>query len=388
MLWSMWSKWGGSWLVALVAAGVSACGGEREDPALSGVTAITVGTETSCALIDDGSVRCWGFNFSGQFGTASPASAWSAVAVPHVADAMSVSVGVSHACAALADGSVKCWGELLGPSGGTKTPSPAIPVDGVEAAKMVAAATYHSCALRTDGRVQCWGNGALVPLGDGSLSTTPFPVSPRTVTVAELSDATAVAVSHSSSCALRENGEVKCWGETLDDTSADETGRFLNMYTPTPRLVEDLPSAAGIALGSMYGCAVLRDGTVACWGRVPVVMGGSRGGSPIPVAVGGLSDVAAVSARDSHACALLKDRTIRCWGANPSGQLGDGSEVSSEVPVRVQGIDNAIAVAVGSSLSCALLADGTVRCWGAWAKGCTDAGCTASSSPQVVRVAQ
>jgi len=56
--------------------------------------------------------------------------------------------------------------------------------------------------------------------------------------------------------------------------------------------------------------------------------------------------------------------------------------------VRVQGIDNAIAVAVGSSLSCALLADGTVRCWGAWAKGCTDAGCTASSSPQVVRVAQ
>ena len=55
--------------VMLLLAATPACSsGEREAPALSGVTAISTGFDSNCALINDGSVRCWGFNHNGELG--------------------------------------------------------------------------------------------------------------------------------------------------------------------------------------------------------------------------------------------------------------------------------------------------------------------------------
>jgi len=307
-----------------------------------------------------------------------------------VADAVSVSVGQSHACAVLSDGVVKCWGKV--PNRVPNLPvTPAFPVEGVAAARAVVAGRYHTCALLTDSTVQCWGDGSLVSLGDGLLPEERHGTWSTPVSVKDLDDAKALAVNFPSSCALRESGEVSCWGETWGEgeplADGSSVGRTLLRYTPVPRVIEGLADVVQISLGSLYSCAVLSDTTVACWGWVREEMGGSDVPTPVPIAVVGLSGAIAVAAGASHACALLSDGSIRCWGSNVGGQLGDGSEVSSPVPVRVQGIDTAVAVSAGNYRTCALLADSTVRCWGDNARGCTDGVCSSSSTPVIVRTA-
>jgi len=387
---------GVSSIVVLTVALQACSAADHEEAApLSGVTAVSAGFDSNCALIEDGSVRCWGSNYSGQLGNGdlgeTPPDSFTAVPVRYVANAVGVSVGQDHACAALADGSVKCWGQLPGPWLTERPSQPALPVDAVTAAHTLAAGRNHTCALLTDATVQCWGNGSLVPLGDGSPPSAPPSPWSSAVAVAELRDVTAIAVSSpAGSCALLESGEVKCWGDTWvdGDTLADESlaGRIWLTYTPTPRVVEGLPSAAGISLAHLYSCAVLKDTTVACWGLIRETMGGTGRPTVVPLAVADLSDVVAVSTGDSHACALLSDRSIRCWGLNSAGQLGDGSDVSSAVPVRVQGIDSAIAISAGRYRTCALLADGTVSCWGNGAGGCSNGLCSHAYVPLVVRV--
>ena len=41
-----------------------------------------------------------------------------------------------------------------------------------------------------------------------------------------------------------------------------------------------------------------------------------------------------VASNGSASCALLRDGTLQCWGANESGQLGDGAHETRYVPVR------------------------------------------------------
>lgn len=87
----------------------------------SGVAAITGGGETFCALLEAGTVECWGLDNVGQVGD-EPAttSVTGSVPIPTVVkdlpSAVSVSVGGDNGeevCAALAAGGIKCWGEVV-----------------------------------------------------------------------------------------------------------------------------------------------------------------------------------------------------------------------------------------------------------------------------------
>jgi alpha-tubulin suppressor-like RCC1 family protein len=44
-----------------------------------------------------------------------------------------------------------------------------------------------------------------------------------------------------------------------------------------------------------------------------------------PAPIGGLSGVLQVVPGSLHACALLRDGTVRCWGSNFYGAIGDGT---------------------------------------------------------------
>ncbi|MCC6558364.1 MAG: hypothetical protein IT372_35950, partial [Polyangiaceae bacterium] len=66
----------------------------------------------------------------------------------------------------------------------------------------------------------------------------------------------------------------------------------------------------------------------------------------------------------SHTCAILKDGSLWCWGDNSVGQLGNGTTTGELSPTRVMLPAPAIQV-VGTggfegTHTCALLMDGTV----------------------------
>ena len=89
--------------------------------------------------------------------------------------AQAVSVGDDHACALLSDGTVRCWGAntfgQLGDGGAIPGPTasaPSTPVALGGAARAVTAAGTGACALLADGTLRCWGADGDGQLGDGT----------------------------------------------------------------------------------------------------------------------------------------------------------------------------------------------------------------------------
>jgi alpha-tubulin suppressor-like RCC1 family protein len=126
------------------------------------------------------------------------------------------------------------------------------------------------------------------------------------------------------------------------------------------------PRATGISTDGDYGCAVMVNHSVECWGYngYGELGNGTTTNSPVPVHVLGITQAVAVSAGEYHACAVLSGGGIKCWGYNGYGELGNGSIADSDAPVAVIGISHATKVAAGSYHSCALLTSGGVKCWG------------------------
>ena len=93
--------------VASIAAGATA-----RQPDLAGVKAIgiTAGDDHSCAVLVDGSVRCWGKGNRGQLGNGVRADATSPVMVQNIATAKQIAARENRTCALLNDGSGFCWG--------------------------------------------------------------------------------------------------------------------------------------------------------------------------------------------------------------------------------------------------------------------------------------
>ena len=133
---------------------------------LTGAVSISANGNTSCAVLDDGSARCWGRNDGGQLGDGSlggnGAQSTSPVTVRNVADAASISLGWNHGCALLTNGTARCWGQgdvgQLGDGSNTSSSTP-LAVSGLSNAIAISAGLDYTCALLSNGTVACWGEG-------------------------------------------------------------------------------------------------------------------------------------------------------------------------------------------------------------------------------------
>src|SRR6185295_17508931 len=104
----------------------------------------------ACALVGDGSMRCWGDNAAGQLGNPSVATGSSVpVTVSGIGSATALTTGAFHTCALLADRTLRCWGQdeqgQLGDGTRTNSSTP-VTVSGISGVAAVGGGGVHTCA--------------------------------------------------------------------------------------------------------------------------------------------------------------------------------------------------------------------------------------------------
>jgi alpha-tubulin suppressor-like RCC1 family protein len=383
---------------------------------------VATGGRSTCVILDNGTVKCWGLNNSGQLGYGhtenigdnETPSAIAPVDLGAGRTATAIAGGGDHFCAILDNGTVRCWGSggsgQLGYGntatiGDNETPGSVGPVDlgAGRTAVAITAGTLHTCAILDNGTVRCWGHNT-----SGELGITGGPYigdneTPGSVAPAELgAGRTAVAISagESNTCAILDNGALKCWGSNAGGKLgyASTAGTIAASGAGVVNLGAGR-TAVSISLGDMHTCATLDDGSVKCWGSMdwgelgygntPKTGGGSIGDNETPAAVGSVDvgsgrTAVAISASDYFTCATLDDGSVRCWGLDTEGHLGygtgpynplfpnvigDDETPGSAGPVDFGANSGPTQVAAGGAHSCALFSTGMVRCWGSGASG-------------------
>jgi alpha-tubulin suppressor-like RCC1 family protein len=203
--------------------GNSSDGGSSPVPVtgLTGVTAVSVGDHFACAVAAGG-VECWGSNGDGELGnTSTAANSLSYVPVPVMgltSGVTAVSAGFNSACAVTAGGAVVCWGgNDSGQLGNNSTTTPysaaPVPVMGLMSGVTAVSVGFGSaCAVTAGGTVVCWGGNGEGELGNNSDAGS----SPVPVPVTGLTGVTAVSVGGNSACAVTAGGGIECWGSDGD----------------------------------------------------------------------------------------------------------------------------------------------------------------------------
>ncbi len=374
-----------------------------------GAVALGGGPEAGhfCA-IRQGQVRCWGLNDYGQLGIGSSANLGDdpgdlpagAVEVPVNSPATNVAMvtsGRRHTCVLLdpydqdQENTIRCWGNAhygklgWGLEGGSYGDQPGeveltevIPLNAVD----IAAGDLHTCAVLAEGGVRCWGYASYGQLGQASKQNGTPPDKMPDIDLG-VGKATQVVAGENHSCALLDDGTVRCWGDNADGVLG-----LAKSWGQLPQLGDDekpsteAPVKVGkpvlqLAAGGDHTCAVVEGGRVRCWGYgLWGVLGygnsDSIGDDEHPADAGDVTmlaqdDVAIKVVVDrSHTCVLLEGGGVRCWGYG--GILGYGDTKSygtgQDKPPLVNLGYPALDIVAGWASTCALLQGGRIRCWG------------------------
>ena len=336
---------------------------------------IVAGVSSMCLLRQDGTVGCMGNNNAGQLGIGTQNTAATPVNLQTPSNqATSISFGHQHACGLTEEGDAYCWGQNNhGQVGDGSASIRTIPrlittsdngLFGTRALQ-VQVGESHSCAIFEDVSTRCWGYNAFGQLGLGTLSNRNRP---SLVTLPTDRYATDLALGMRHTCALLDNGSVMCWGDNEYGQLGD--GTTTDSLTPTWTRFDASSTVIGLSAGEHQTCALLGNGSAACWGY-----GGNgrlgNGGTdnallPVHVDLPQASRTVELSTRTGHTCALLENGTVYCWGLNANRQLGDGTTIDRTTPVHAStfGDHGIVHLASGSAYTCALTHRREIICVG------------------------
>lgn len=322
-------------------------------PGLSDVRAVSMGASHACALRANGTVVCWGLNNDGEAGVGVAEATGHEPGGLVVRDdgstltgVLEIAAGGTHTCARTAN-ELLCWGSNnAGQLGFSQAEVPSAPFAlpltlPWPGARLVALSTSYqsTCAVEAEGRVACWGRNEEGQAGIGSASPEPV-TSPMPVEAAPPASAvrfTDVTSAWNHQCALGEDGQVYCFGQS----SFGQLGLFPRPVGIVPRLSSPARSLGGVVEiegGSVFTCARTGGGAVTCWGTGSSLGNGSiqadEPGTPVALndAVVSLGDVDGASV-----CVRTARDEVWCWGDNTHGQLCDGTRSEARLPVRALG---------------------------------------------------
>ncbi|WP_298626576.1 hypothetical protein [uncultured Legionella sp.] len=119
-------------------------------------------------------------------------------------------------------------------------------------------------SIQTIGAAYCWGENSLGQLGIGNNTNSNTPVQVSASALGH--DVVAITGGSSQTCALKKTGDVYCWGENADG----QLGNGNNTPSNTP--VQVSASALGLNVvaiteGESHACALKQTGEVYCWGK-------------------------------------------------------------------------------------------------------------------------
>jgi len=265
---------GDSRMCALTTAGEVRCIGngvaDSNNPGISsGAVSISSGYANSCALMSYGGVKCWGDNWTGQLGSGTWVNTAPAVHVKGLTSGVTaITSGIMHSCALLSNGSVKCWGAnnygQLGDGTTTNRNEPA-QVSGLTSGVVSISGGYeHTCAVLTNGEAKCWGKNGYGELGDGTTTNRSVPTS-VIVNSQPISGIASISGGLRHTCAVTTGGAAKCWG--YNALASLGNGTFTDSLTPVN--VDGLDSGVLSieASKSFATCATVTGSSVKCWGH-------------------------------------------------------------------------------------------------------------------------
>ncbi len=403
----------------------------------------------TCALSEQGNVQCWGrtgsyFGRPDLPGHVGDDELPSDVPMLDFGDrsvvALAVSYSSTHLCALLDDGTARCWGDNshgqlglgeqvgdLGDSPG-ETPGSAPPLP-LEDIHEIYTQSGWTCALtgpEEELSARCWGLNLLGQLGQGHRRDVYSPPSMDIDFGSVHPTQLALGIHHG--CAIFDDGTTRCWGSNGKHQLGNglptyvhigdgvDEGRARGTALPTSREyvvrnIEDLEVVQVEANGG-WGCVLSADGRIRCWGgnmhgclgyrydQIPGCLPEGRGTDcpvPSPIADVDLGDhggsrIVEFQQGRQRVCTLDDRGAVRCWGHATSGALGYGSALDEVAPAGFIGhltspaevyarlgndgivdigdfdgdgqTDRVVQLAVGYDHACVLVEDQSVRCWG------------------------
>jgi alpha-tubulin suppressor-like RCC1 family protein len=401
--------------------------GDSIENLVTDVASSAAGAIHNCVLFGSGKVKCWGNNQVGVLGLGDKddrgnISANMGVNLPFLdfgsnRNVMQLSVGTFHSCVVLDNGDVKCWGyngetgpeEESGALGIGDTNSrgddPSEMGDNLSSVnlgadlkvKKIYIGFAFSCALLTNDKVKCWGGNAYGKLGqgfeNGSYGNQPGEMGDNLPYLDFGAGRTVKDITNgfNNACAILDNNELKCWGYYGRSLGL---GHIHIIGNNPGEMGDNLPAvdlgsnryAKQISLGFRFSCALLDNNLVKCWGENDYGNLGlgdttQRGGGPgemgdaLPyVDLGSGRTAKKIALSYNSACALLDNNKVKCWGSNYLGALGQGhtfnlgdqpGEMGDELPYVDLGNGRTVVDLVGGSGHlCAVLDNLKMKCWG------------------------
>ena len=322
----------------------------REVPVVGTATRIVTGANHTCALLSSGFVRCWGQNNHGQLGLNSTDNVGDGEEISSMGYvnlggiATQITAGYNPTCALLTTGNVRCWGynyygqlgynsrENIGDNEvawSGRDVKVGTEISGITVKDIVAGGN-HTCVITNNDKVRCWGLNNSGQLGYGNtewIGDNEYPYNAGDVDVG--GPVAQLAAGSDHTCALLQNGNMKCWGYNYyGQLGYGTNGHYASLVSPGLD-VNTGGKVLQMSAGAAHTCALLSSGSIKCWGLNNYGQLGYNGGGNLSTPSASAMNLSGftayrVSAGLNHTCALLSSGAARCWGLNNYGQLGYG----------------------------------------------------------------
>ena len=318
------------------------------------VKSIAAGTYHTCAILGDGRVKCWGFDYFGQLGLGSNSKDRN----NNIGDEPN-EMGANLNSVNLGTNSV------------TNAPY---------RARSLSIENHHTCAILDDHSVKCWGRNDYGQLGLGNSKTASTYDTPQDVDLGVDRTARSLVAGWDHICAILDDDSMKCWGR--NNYGQLGLGNKIDQNTPQGVDLGVNRTARSLSLGYNHTCAILDDASMKCWGRNnagqlglghnddigdgPDEMGDSLQAVALKDPDNTPRTLVSMVAGSNHTCVRLNGNSIKCWGANIHGQLGLGNTTSYNTPQVVNvGTGHTVqSLFLGGNSTCAILDNDKIKCWG------------------------